>query len=323
MRVSSLKSIKANYKVLMTFFEEYSSTDYSSTAKAKAFLGKMQSFDFLFFLNFVIELLGPIEILNKDLQSPRLSVVDSYKKINIVINLLKAKRETMFDSVWTNSKNEKKDLDVNDPLLSRKRKVPSKLGGNDTESTLTTAEEFFMNIFEKCFDSVLESFAVRFNKANQKIHKSLEKLLLNQEDSAERLIIEDLYKDDIDFCSFNLHRQMFYEFVKIRKAEHPTCLEDVVDFLQKNSETAGLCPVFTKFVTLLMTIPGSSCTNERSFSLMKRLKSYLRSTMNQDRLNYIAILSTYKEMARDLNMDIIIDEFISLNSLRQTTFSMS
>ncbi|EFN62610.1 hypothetical protein EAG_00420, partial [Camponotus floridanus] len=63
-------------------------------------------------------------------------------------------------------------------------------------------------------------------------------------------------------------------------------------------------------IKLLMTIPGSSCTNERSFSVLRRLKNYLRTTMLQDRLNHVAILHIYNDITDKLDIEILMDEFI-------------
>ena len=40
----------------------------------------------------------------------------------------------------------------------------------------------------------------------------------------------------------------------------------------------------------------TNCSAERSFSCLKRIKNYLRSTMSQDRLNALAILSIEHEL---------------------------
>lgn len=102
-----------------------------------------------------------------------------------------------------------------------------------------------------------------------------------------------------------------------------TCTSDAREFFIAHSETKGLCPMYTKFVELLLTIPGSSCTNERSFSLMRRVKTYLRSTMGQQRLNNISILAAYRELSDQTNMDEIVDDFINQNNLRKATFAVS
>ena len=63
-------------------------------------------------------------------------------------------------------------------------------------------------------------------------------------------------------------------------------------------------------------------TNERSSSALKRLKTYLRSTMLQKRLNLIAILHIYAEMVDNLDIDLLLNEFIGKNSKRAATFAV-
>ena len=48
---------------------------------------------------------------------------------------------------------------------------------------------------------------------------------------------------------------------------------------------AMLSEVFT-LLKLYYTVPMTTATSERSFSILRRLKNYLRSTMTQCRLNY-------------------------------------
>ena len=50
--------------------------------------------------------------------------------------------------------------------------------------------------------------------------------------------------------------------------------------------------------------------SERSFSTMRRIKSYLRSTMLQPRLNYLMILNIYKEQLNDFDLSSIANEFV-------------
>jgi hypothetical protein len=50
---------------------------------------------------------------------------------------------------------------------------------------------------------------------------------------------------------------------------------------------------------------------ERSFSKLKLIKSYLKSTMPQERLNGLAILSIKKEMLKKLEYKNLISNFAS------------
>lgn len=51
----------------------------------------------------------------------------------------------------------------------------------------------------------------------------------------------------------------------------------------------------TVALRILATLPVTSCECERSFSAMRRLKNYNRSTMVADRLNGLALLHIHKE----------------------------
>ena len=53
----------------------------------------------------------------------------------------------------------------------------------------------------------------------------------------------------------------------------------------------------------------SAATAERSFSKLKLIKTYLRSTMGQERLNGLALLSIEKDLANRISYDKVIDKF--------------
>ena len=60
---------------------------------------------------------------------------------------------------------------------------------------------------------------------------------------------------------------------------------------------------------LYLSLMISNCSGERSFSLLKRVKNFLRSTMSQDRLTALSLLSIESEILRSLNFEDIIHEF--------------
>ncbi|CAH2096804.1 unnamed protein product [Euphydryas editha] len=60
---------------------------------------------------------------------------------------------------------------------------------------------------------------------------------------------------------------------------------------------------------IFLSIPATNCSGERSFSTLKRVKTYLRASMGQDRLNALALLSIEAQLVQDINYDDIIDVF--------------
>jgi len=72
---------------------------------------------------------------------------------------------------------------------------------------------------------------------------------------------------------------------------------------------------------ILLTIPVTVASAERSFSKLKLLKSYLRSTMIQERLNGLATIALESDALENINYEDIIGDFISRNTRRMMLFS--
>ena len=64
----------------------------------------------------------------------------------------------------------------------------------------------------------------------------------------------------------------------------------------------------------------TSATAERCFSSLRRLKSYLRSTMTQKRLNQLMLLYAHNERLDQLQLQDIAKKFIQKNSRRTSYF---
>lgn len=60
-------------------------------------------------------------------------------------------------------------------------------------------------------------------------------------------------------------------------------------------------PNLAKLLQVLITLPVSNAEAERSFSVLKRLKTYLRNTMGQKRLNGLALLAVHNEIETEID----------------------
>ena len=73
-----------------------------------------------------------------------------------------------------------------------------------------------------------------------------------------------------------------------------------------------MLPEFVKALKILAVIPATSCSAERSFSPSRRLKTYLRNSMGQERLSSLALLHIEREYVNKVlkeDMTKMIDVF--------------
>ena len=69
----------------------------------------------------------------------------------------------------------------------------------------------------------------------------------------------------------------------------------------------AMFPNINILLRLVCTLPVTSCECERSVSVLRRLKSYLRTTMGQDRLTGLALMHVH--YATEIDLEEVINIF--------------
>lgn len=69
---------------------------------------------------------------------------------------------------------------------------------------------------------------------------------------------------------------------------------------------------------ILLTIPVTVASTKRRFSKLKLLKSSLRSTLLQERLNGLAFIAMESDFLESIQYEDLIEEFTSKNTRRET-----
>ena len=95
-------------------------------------------------------------------------------------------------------------------------------------------------------------------------------------------------------------------------------LRDCLDYLQslsvaQRSFYSEVCII----ATLILVMPATNAVSERCFSVMKRVKTYLCSTMTQVGLNHLNI---NKEKLNCIDLDAIANEFVKGSEHRLRVF---
>ncbi|KAJ8875326.1 hypothetical protein PR048_023221 [Dryococelus australis] len=84
---------------------------------------------------------------------------------------------------------------------------------------------------------------------------------------------------------------------------------DAITALKKREEI--LFPNLHILLKILTTLPETTSSAERSFSTLKRLKTYLRNSTGEDRLNGLALMPIHRSIP--LNEDILLGKFAKKN----------
>jgi len=67
-------------------------------------------------------------------------------------------------------------------------------------------------------------------------------------------------------------------------------------------------------LTILGTLPVSTATSERTFNTMRRLKTYLRSSIGNERMTGLTLLSIHKD--RQIDREKIMNDFVASSDRR-------
>ena len=95
---------------------------------------------------------------------------------------------------------------------------------------------------------------------------------------------------------------------------------DVVTYLRSLNTNSTFLSEVVKLVVLILVAPGTNATNERSFSALRRVKTYLRTTMTQPRLNHLMLLHIDKEDCDKLNVEQNAYDFCANSEHRRNIF---
>jgi hypothetical protein len=106
---------------------------------------------------------------------------------------------------------------------------------------------------------------------------------------------------------------IFFSELKVLQVTLPDSLMSAPEIL-KFVMDADCYPNISVAYRILLTVPVTIASAERSFLKLKLLKNYLRSTMSQERLNDLAMCTIEKDILDTIDLNTILDDFASRNA---------
>ena len=71
-----------------------------------------------------------------------------------------------------------------------------------------------------------------------------------------------------------------------------------------------------KLLQLVFVMPSTNATSERSFSALRHLKSYLRTTTSQEQLNFLMPLYVHNDRMNALDLKGMLNDFVDGSVIR-------
>jgi hypothetical protein len=340
MRVSSVESMMQNYDSLVALFTEMSEgSDCTGEARSKAngYLKQFMAFDTFSGLSLILQIFSRTELVAKKLQSPSLSLSDADQLIGSLRLLWQQQREeTNFDQFWTKVTSEAASLSLEKPTLPRVHRPPRRLDSGDAPHMFASPKERFRQVYFQAIDACVAAIDKRFKSVAYRLAHDIEEQLVNaaNKKSFDITHIVEHFTDDLD--SNQLHRHLLdigdiINYIPTKTDEErmmpiiqrkPATISDLILLFNDNPTWSTIFPQVKRLISLFLCIPVTTCTAERSFSSLRRLKTFLRSTMTQQRLNHLTLLHVHKDITDNLDLKNICNDFISANEHRRNAFAV-
>ena len=98
-------------------------------------------------------------------------------------------------------------------------------------------------------------------------------------------------------------------------------VNDLVTFLQSlDSSRRKLLSEISILGKLLLVMAATNAVSERSFSDLKRVKTYLRSTTGDSRMNHLMMLHVHKDRTDALTLVDVANDFVGEKENRKPLF---
>lgn len=297
----------------------------ATRTEATGYLCQLNRFETAFLSILWGDLLSRFNVSSKKLQSTDIDlsvIVKIYDTLLVYVSSLRNDKE--FDIYENGALVKSKVTEYKDSVKRKKFRKILPRDSKDNETLLEGRDIFKVKTYFVIIDRLIAELTRRmevyselnmkfgfFTEGDKMTRKSLE-------ESVARLC--NMYKEDLpteeEFLNECLH---FFSFIKtIDDNESPP--KNILGLCKAifENDLIDVYPYVNIALRIFLTMPASNCSAERSFSVLRRIKSYLRATMSHERLSDCAVLSIEKSFTKKVNYDEIIDAFANMKSRKKS-----
>ena len=309
------------YQPLVCCLEDIKdSTDWNRETKndAQSYFLSLCRFSFIVSLVVTKEVLGYTKALSIKLQGRYVDVVKAFKDVSLVQQTLAHARgdiESFHNRVYTSALSIARKINVDE---SRPRTTGRQQHRCNVPST-SISEYFQRQLTTPALDYLISEVTERFSSRLTATLSQIMVLLPSSVaecthvlTSADVKDLLSLYKDDLPTPSSldtELHCWSVKWQGKVAEAQH---LDSPLNALR--NVDGDFFPNIKRLFKIACTLSVTSAECERSISRLRYLKTYLRSTMSEERLNGLALLYIHRDIP--CSAEAVVDEFARLQPRR-------
>lgn len=317
LRLDSLNCFLDQYPSILDFLEDVrNDTTQLGHVRARALshLQNLEKFSTYFALRVLQQLFKKIHPVHKSCQGKNVTAGEINDWMVSLVELLTADAlsNDIAPSVYQECKSWAVDLKLDLPQIPRYIR-------RHYDTREEEVERFYSNVYKDVLKSASDAIIQRFPSASYRMADLLRQLLENDHmNDMDINTICEFY--DKDWGRDDVVRERKQWFACCKRDGDATSVTTLRYKFANNPSMADLLPnLFAALVTYIV-LPTSSCEAERSFSLLRRLKTYLRSTQSQQRLNNLAVIASHRDFAAKLKLDEVVSEFVAATTTRRNRF---
>lgn len=326
-RINSIKALKNNLLEICQALQKVADSSAVSLAvsEANSLASEISSYQFILSLIIWHDILFQINKVSKLMQNPSADVTVMIKLVDATKHFFqKFRSDETFEALMQSAEEIALKLGT-DPTFPqvRVRQKRRLFDYEGVDAPLSGRAKFKIEFFNAIIDvaaaslnerfEMLDSYSAKFDflTCTEKLHTlaganelrhactHLETVLRGQNMEESDVNAEELYTEIITFLRMEAEKSM-------------TAFE-ILQYITANS-LIEIFPNFFIALRILLTLPVSVASAERSFSKLKLIKTYLRSKISQDRFTGLALISIENELGRDLDYSDLIEEFASVKA---------
>lgn len=299
-------------------------TNLAQKTTAAGLIEKMESFEFVFIMHIMRDILGCTNELSHALQRKDQNIVRAADLIDVAKINLQQMRDNGYDELLE----EVTDfcLKMKIPVPNMDDKVPERGRSRRDGRTVKFSHRYHVDIFLVVIDSLLVEMNARFSEASTNLLKCISSLepkdSFSKFDSKKLLELADIYYVDFSLAERTFLRNELRTYITdVRNSSDFSDCDDLATLAILMVQTGRhVCyPLVYRLIELALILPVATATVERTFSAMKIIKTELRNKMADDWINDSMICYIEREIFAAIDDERILQRFQSMNNRKYQT----